>query len=326
MENTVIEQPVVEQPVTEVAEVVETIVAPAPEELSYSYQPTDENGRPIGGKQVLKYTTQDELIEKLREQSINQIRQLRKVTRNARLGIQDEDDAVPENAPRIEEEFEFNPRTLSDDERVMLSRNLLDPDKFKEAADTLFEATLGANPERLRATLTSLQRKAESEKAQREVASFMSANPDYVVCAENSTAITNWMTRKNLSPVQENFQTAYNTLRKAGIMIERLVEEPVVEQVTPPVVEPVAEPVVTPPVQTPAQRGAPSGFSRTNSSNAGPVAKPGADITYELIVNGQKRLLTGAQALDAMPSEEYKKRIKSDPTFAKKVDKLYSKV
>lgn len=323
MEETLIEQPVVEQPVVVEELVVETISEPVLEEKSYSYQPTDENNRPIGGKQVLKYTTQDELIGKLREQSINQIRQLRKVTRNARLGIQDEDDVVPADAPRIEEEFEFNPRTLSDDERVMLSRNLLDPDKFKEASDTLFEANLGAKPEQLRAMFTKLQRNDTKEAANAEVAMFTSSNPDYVVCAENATAITNWLVKNNLRPVAANFQLAFNTLRKANIMIERQVEEPVIEQIAEPVAEPIVEPIAAAPVVVP--KGVPSGFSRTNSSNAGPVTQPGADITYELIVNGQKRLLKGTQALDAMPSDEYKKRMRSDPNFAKKVDKLLSK-
>ena len=40
----------------------------APVEQRYEYQPVDETGRPIGGKQVIKYTTNEELVTKLQIQ------------------------------------------------------------------------------------------------------------------------------------------------------------------------------------------------------------------------------------------------------------------
>ena len=53
------------------------VVPVAPVELRYEYQPTDEHGRPLGGKQVIKYTTPDELASKLVGQNTQLVRRLR---------------------------------------------------------------------------------------------------------------------------------------------------------------------------------------------------------------------------------------------------------
>src|SRR5258708_3663370 len=69
------------------------IETPAVEEKTYVYQPTDEQGRPIGGKQVIKYVTQEDLVSKLQEQNVLILRKLRSETRKNRLGITDESEA-----------------------------------------------------------------------------------------------------------------------------------------------------------------------------------------------------------------------------------------
>ena len=44
----------------------EAVVDPAIlPELRYSFQPTDDEGRPLGAKQVIKYKTSEELADKL---------------------------------------------------------------------------------------------------------------------------------------------------------------------------------------------------------------------------------------------------------------------
>src|ERR1700744_3831822 len=90
-------------------------VVPVPEvqveEKRYSYQPTDGDGRPIGGLQVIKYKTPEELAEKLAEQNSLLLRKLREETRKTRLGIV-ENDPIPEDAPRIEKLVEFKKRVL----------------------------------------------------------------------------------------------------------------------------------------------------------------------------------------------------------------------
>ncbi len=64
---------------------LETVIEPAAEVNTpvveepkrYEYQPTDEDGRPVGGKQVILYITQEELVEKIVSVSARRIRLMR---------------------------------------------------------------------------------------------------------------------------------------------------------------------------------------------------------------------------------------------------------
>src|SRR5512146_673246 len=56
-----------------------------PEEKMYEYQPVNEDGIPIGGKQVIKYHTQDELIQKMQKNHEEAIRQIRRLNTKVRL-------------------------------------------------------------------------------------------------------------------------------------------------------------------------------------------------------------------------------------------------
>ena len=293
----------------------ETVLEVQPvEEKIYKYQPTDEEGRAIGGPQVIKYHTQEELAEKLQEQNVLLIRKLRKETRNNRLGIL-ENETIPDDAQRFTGTLEFKPRELSDEERYEISRKLLDPTTAYEATSTLLEAELGASPKLFREAFQGLQNDQIKLRAKIEADAFVAENPDYYKCGENFEAITSWMLRYDLAPVKDNFQKAYETLKAQGVLVSgpAVVQEPVH---VPAVVEPVVvvEPVKVAPVVT----GISSGLTRDNSSDVGPVTQPGSDITY--VVNGQT--LTGLRAVGAMPSEEYKRRLLTDKEFGKKIDKL----
>lgn len=308
-----------------VIEPVEPVEAPPvvvpPVEQSYIYQPTDETGRPLGGKQVIKYTNPDELAEKLRDQNVLLIRKLREETRKNRLGITDETEA-PSEAQRIEDPVIFQKRNLTVDERVKLSRDLLDPERFEDAANTLFEATVGARPDALRNTISRLEEDNLKIKAKIEADAFVSSNPNYVRCQENLSAILTWMGRYNLAPVRENFQKAYDTLRQAGVMVENL------QETTPPPVEPVVEPtpvvetVVEPPPPPRIPAAIPTGFTRNDASDTGTVRTAGDDIIYELpLPGGQKRVLRGLAAINAMPGDVYARYLR-DPNFVRKVEQL----
>jgi hypothetical protein len=89
---------------------------PAPEVHTYEYQPTDDSGRPIGGRQVIKYTTQDELADKLRDNSILLLRKLREETRKNRLGISD-NETIGDEAPRFKSPVVLKPRTLTEEDK-----------------------------------------------------------------------------------------------------------------------------------------------------------------------------------------------------------------
>ena len=284
---------------------------PAPElpELSHSYQPTDDAGRPMGGKQVIKYRTTEELIEKMQEQNTLLIRKLRSETRKNRLGISDPEE-ISDKSPRFQTPVEFKPRNLSPDERVRLSRDLLDPERFDEATDTFFESTVGVKPEALRTTLNSQQEAIMALQAKQETDAFLALNPDYYKCQENFEAITNWMLKNNLAPVRENFQTSFQELRKAGVIIEAQAPEP----------EP--EPVPVVPEPAPVAR-IPSGLTRNQAADAGTVRTVGDDIVYEIVTRGlPNKVLRGMAAVNAMPADEYKRRLATDRTFSKKIEKL----
>lgn len=295
----------------------------------YTYQPTDDEGRPIGGKQVIKYTTQEELADKLREQNVLLIRKLRQETRKVRLGIQDLDE-LPEDTVKFKGFTQFTPRELTDEERYELAHQLQDPTTAFDAVNTIVEARLGAPLDGIGTKMSELETDNLALRAKIEANAFNNDNPDYYKCQENFEAITSWMIRYDLAPIKANFQKAYDTLKAQGVLIlgpsqlpPAQEPEPVVEQ---------QETVVETPVQVreelPVQQTPPvyprvaTGLNNENSSSVGPIPTPGSDIVYEVVVNGQKRTLTGLQAVKAMPSDEYKRRLLSDREFGKKVDQL----
>jgi hypothetical protein len=287
-------------------------------EQIYKYQPVDESGRPIGGAQVIKYNSPDELTEKLVEQNQLLIRKLRTETRKVRLGIVDNEE-ISDDAERIVTPVEFSPRVLTDEERYDLSRKLLDPTTAVDATSTLFEAAVGAPINQIGKVLHDVQRDNLRLRAKLEADAFVSDNPDYYRCSENLEAITSWMIRYNLAPVKANFQKAFDTLKAQNVLTQaptEIVPEPI------PVIVPEVVPV--PEVQQPERivKRIPTGLTREEASDTGTPPDPGSDIVYELVVGGQKKIYTGLAAVSAMSSEEYKRRLLSDPTFGKKVDKL----
>lgn len=351
IEPPVTEQPVIEQPVNEIPAPAAPIEAtPAPVELTYEYQPTDEHGRPIGGRQVIKYRTPDELAKKFEKANIELQRELRKLKKNQRLGIVEEE-TIPADAPRFDSVVEFNPRELSADERVRLSRDLSDPERFSQASDTLFEATVGAKPQVLRETMNNLQVTNLRLLARIESDAFMAANPDYYKCKENADTLTNWMTKHNLRPIQANFQLAFDTLDAAGLLLKA----PNVREEAPVTPTPVSTPapaqpevteqtpVNTQPVQaepsritmeTPAQPKRPvvpppTGLTRNQAADTGVARTLSDEIVFEVEVKGRdgkptgdKKVYKGLAAVERMPSDEYKRRLRFEPGFRQKVEQL----
>lgn len=336
-----------------VSTTVETPVATLPEQR-YEYQPTDADGRPVGGKQVIKYTSQDELIFKLQEQNTQLIRKLREETKNNRLGISTPE-KIDDSAPRFKNIVKFEPQVLTKEQRVQLSRDLLDEDTFDTAVTTIFESASGIKAQDLRTTLTDLQQDNMNLKAQREADKFTAKNPEYIGCPENVQALTNWMLRYDLAPVAENFQKAYDTLRSADLLVTSLevtpapvytpsvpafVPDPVVENQTPLVEEHVREEipvenqvpletVIEPVVAKPVVSRVPTGLNRGNSGTAGAVTPLADEIVYEYIQRdgqgrqvGEKKVFKGLAAVNAMSGDEYKRRMFTDKNFIRTVEKL----
>lgn len=297
---------------------------PAPEQKRYEYQPSDEQGRPIGGRQVILYTSSEELAEKLSDQNTLLIRKLREETRKNRLGIQDKEE-ISQEAQRFEAPLEFSPRVLTQEERYRIAREINDPDTFDQATDSLLEARFGAKPEVLAKTISELQIESMRNRAVAESEAFMAANTDYVRCDENGKAITSWLLRYDLAPVKANYQKAYDTLKSAGVLV---VNEPAPTPAIAPIPEPVApipEPVVPPPAAAAplAPAHIPTGLTRGSATDVTPTRNVGDDIVFDIPQpGGSKKRVTGMAALNAMPADEYKHRLLHEPGFREKADKL----
>lgn len=327
---------------SEVNETVVTEQTPELPEQRHEYQPTDELGRPLGGKQVIKYRTQEELVQKLTQQNILVQRELREQKKKLQLGI-DEAVEIPESAPRFDDDVEFTPRVLSADERVALSRDLLDPEKFEQATNTLFEATVGQTPAKIAIALTGLQRDNRKLLIEQEAKAFEQSVPDYFRCKENAVMIAQWLGKHNLAPIRDNFRLAFETLKKQGVLVYGP-EPAAAVPATPaaPVVEPVVtetvttQPAVQPVVQETPVVAIPTGITRSMSSGEGQPKSLADEIVYDApifgMVKGERgrmesrvvatKRYTGLAAVEAMPSEEFKRRVKTDKNFERIYERL----
>lgn len=296
----------------------------APEQKRHEYQPTDEQGRPIGGKQVIVYTTEQEKFEKMQEANILLIRQLRKVTRDNRLGISSED-SVPDSAERMTGIIEFKEQELSSQQRFELSQKLNDPEHFVEARDTLLESAIGVSPAKLREFLSNQQIFEIQQRAADNYLSFAYADKSFYDCMENRSTLTDWMFKKGLAPTVANFNYASSTLREAGLLLGAPEQQ---HQVTPaPIAPVVTEAETQPPVvaaprigsepqpQPTRQSRVPSGLNERVSSAAGSTP-----TTVSGVTNADGISLT-LRDINRMPPDELRRRL-ADPAFVQLVEKL----
>jgi hypothetical protein len=326
---------------TENNEILETVVLNVPETKVFEYQPTDEEGRPIGGKQVLKYTDPAELPYLLAEQNTLLVRKLREQTKKNRLGIVDKD-TIDEGAQKFPKPFGFTPKPLTKEERAQLSRDILDEDTFDSAIAKIVESTSGITE--VRDELTDLTQQVNTLNALQQVAIFQSNNPEYIICDENAQTLVGWLLRYDLAPTAQNFQTAYNKLKDAGVLVTSL------ERVTNPVYTPPAPPAQVEDLTTLVDELPPDGvreeippveehpalaeprsrvpLSLNRNSSSGDIANiptpVGDQLVYEIkdpVTQKVLRTLTGQKALDALPSDEYKRRMRQ-PGFIALVNKI----
>ena len=307
-------------PTTTIVEPIEPVVHVEPEK-EYRFQPKDEQGRKLGGEQVIKYKTNEELADKLAEQNTFLVRKLREQTRKNRLGISDTEN-IPEGATKFELPLEFKARQLTPDERVQLSRDLLDPERCEQATNTMFESAVGVTPSVLRDTLSRLSQNEMSLLARVESDAFMAANRDYYKCKENSDAVTGWMIKNNLAPLQQNFQLAYDTLKKDDVLLigggtvlntpapNVPVQEPIVPEV------PVSEPII-PVREEILESVVPVAPVRT-------VAPPATGLTRVPSVDGEppKAAKYTLRQVNNMDGETYKQKLLHEKGFAKLVQDL----
>jgi hypothetical protein len=308
---------------TQVVPVVPAQVVPVEQpELVYEYQPMDEFNRPMGGKQVIKYRTPDELTTKLVAQNNSILRQLRKVSREARLNQPTA--GLPTDAERFTGAVEFKEKPLTADERFQLTQDLNDPEKFASARDRLLESAVGIPPAQLRDTLNKQQMDILQLRAKENFLMFSKdtnfLTGDNATDKENATTLTDWMFKNQLAPTVDNFNLASSKLRAEGFLLEAPVMQQVpvpppqavvpVESVVPQAQEPVVPPVrinEPAPVQPKRHSQVPSGLNDRVSSASGVASTTANSLTLADI--------------DAMSGDQYKKNMRN-PDFKNLVNRL----
>ncbi len=299
--------------------------APVSKKFEIRYQPIDDSGNAIGGEQVVKYEAETEisathpLIQQLIKNHMESIKGMRKLVKNARLGITEEvKESIPETAPRYSAEDEVTRFTEADFPGLV-------PEIARKKADAL----------------NRNQDETIQNRALLEANAFTAAEPRYVRSNDNMGTLLNWMVKNNLKPVRANFQLAFDTLVAEGILLLPPTKR---EEATVPVVAPIANsgelsaapPVasrITEPAVAPEKRpvaGVGTGLTDNNSSHVEPITRdPLVDgFILEVVVRdekgkatGQVKVYKGLEALDRMPSEEYKRRYNANPSqFMRQVD------
>jgi hypothetical protein len=314
---------------TELVVPVPVPAVPVPVQQRYEYQPVDDFDRPMGGKQVIVYTTNEELIEKLTKNHIESIKGMRAEKRKSRLGAPETD--LPTDIERLSSVVTFKEKPLTTEERYAISQDLNDPTKFDSARDRLFESAVGVPPAKLRDTLNQTQQQTQQILARQNAEVWLERHPEFYSCQENINTVCEWMTKQDLSPSVRNFEFAQKQMEEAGLLLS----SPIVREV-PPVVTPVVAPVavVVPNPQAPALEPV-----RINET---PVPQSSAEVSTEKRVlqahvpsglNNRTAPIGGAivpsamdsltlQKIDLMSSEEYRKEIMTNPAFVKRVNEL----
>ncbi len=132
------------------------------------------------------------------------------------------------------------------------------------------------------------------------------------------------MMRYELAPVRDNFQKAFNALKAAEVLVmPGETVTPVVTQIVTDTPAPISQPEISvTPEFAPAR--IPSGLTRDSGGDGTPIPTPvGDDLVYQFVRGGQVvATYTGKKALDAMPADEYKRRVLYEKGFREKADAI----
>jgi hypothetical protein len=273
----------------------------------FEFQPTLEDGTPIGGIQVIEADTQDELMNKMSANYTHLYRRNRELMQDK---IQ-KDIQAPEGAEKSPSHIKLNPRPLTAAERMKLVRDFSDPETIETALETALEAKLGAKPSDVAATATNNSTNLEALRAQQEATAWKEAHPNFYPGPnnENAIALAQWIQDRGLKFNQANIDKAFTTLDEAALLIPAPLVAGTSEAEQPPQADPTGRITGEEPSATRRPSVRTSGITRQNSSTSGE--------------NVQKNKLTREQ-IDSMSAEEYKRKMK-DPKFVQAVNSLYSK-
>jgi hypothetical protein len=223
--------PVVEAPVV-------PSTPPAPIKFVQDYQVRDEDGSPIGRPTHLEASSQEELIEKMKEAHIQATRAFHRLKCQKITAIKEPQAAVPAPVSSDAELLAAIKDLKSDDPAVALAahRKINAVDQAKKDAET-----------------------AELQRQSKVSLDFLAAHKhDYNNCEANTKELAAYFTEHKLQWTADNLEVAFHdltdSLKLAPVLQANPV--PVVAQVTPPVTPvpqvPVVAPVVPAAVLNPA--------------------------------------------------------------------------
>ena len=313
------------EPPVEAAAPAPVVIVPAVElpEKIHEYQPTDKDGKPIGGLQRFKYRTSEELIAKLTQSNMHGRRKWQELSEEKILnGVE-----IPADAT-VAGQLAMRP-LLTDEERsdwevkaqdvatAAQSRYMLDRDDDRRATNDLIRQNFENS------VLLALE-------------SFKNRNRDYVPSKENATKVVGYVSRRGLDPTDvRNYQKAYDVLRESGLITsanqlavpELATEAPSMreEKTAPNTQVPVAEPArisdATPPQEKRPVAQISTGLSSADSISEGETtAKSILDaFDYRHIFKDGAGKPTGVvktfkreDAYNNMPSEMHKHFLEED--------------
>jgi hypothetical protein len=268
--------------------------APEAAEQIYEYQATDEQGRPLGGKQVIKFRTQQELIDRLAQNHTEAMRLNRKLKQDQVLGNNKPEFELDDASLERDETVELRPRELTAEERFQIAQDPSSP----QARKLVFEAEFGASPETVRNTINKTRQDTFVIRALEEAKAFVESTPDFFACDENSKVLMSLIAKNKLAPTKTNFRSVYQKAKAAGLLLE----PPTVTSDAPANTQPEDEPgsrITAPETSATKRPTSSSGLNRTNSSSSG-------DGTARTV--GKPKAYSKAE-IARMSAEEFKQKV-----------------
>jgi len=259
-------------------------------EKTYEYKLTDDKGNTFGTPQVIKYKTEQELVDKLANAHIQASRFIKTLKEERGLDLKD----MPLDLPKQRQVRKLEPRELTADERFVIQHDPSSAEALRLAA----EATFG-KPEDVRA---NIEIQAENSQAIRwglEARAFVDETPDFHSTEENGQILLKLLTKHGLAITKENLKYIFKKAKEADLLQSPPTATSDVPVETQPAED--ADPAIPAVPASAAKRPVTSsGLNRRNStsSGAGPVAPP----------VGKPKQYTKAE-IAKMTSEEYKRLV-----------------
>lgn len=283
-----------------------------------------DSGLPVGPVQYFEADSLEELLEKKDAAHENASVALYKTRQQVKLGTMLEPD---QDEPLLT----FEPRQLSADERVQLTKEFSDPAKAAEAHRKFLEAEFGAPIEKVRENLRQVELNKRVDVLRTAIAQFVAETPTYVECQQNSDNMKKYMEKHKLRYTPKNLKIAFEDLSSSGLLIVQAPKAAITE----PVAQPAAVAPVTPAAIPPAVTTAPeipvtptevrpkqssSGLGRDNTSatpNAAAPKTPGITIRE---INSMSSVAYSKALTNGIPERGI-----SAKDFQKAIEELYKK-